>query len=154
MNAVLTKQRRKKIVKEMPTIMGVTVVLAAIMKAKTWKKKFEEETCPIKVKKVICSAKACSEIKAERQRKQRRQSINRFVSERKKNEHKQGYKKKKKTKKETKQKTNRDLEKSRVSQNLPLEDQKELEQVKSEVTQIKKELELNLQEKEQIRRKV
>ena len=63
-------------------------------------------------------------------------------------------KKKKKTKKETKQKTNRDLEKSRVSQNLPLEDQKELEQVKSEVTQIKKELELNLQEKEQIRRKV
>ena len=63
-------------------------------------------------------------------------------------------KKKKKTKKETKQKTNRDLEKTRVSQNLPLEDQKELEQVKSEVTQIKKELELNLQEKEQIRRKV
>ena len=44
----------------------------------------------------------------------------------------------KKKKKETKQKTNRDLEKTRVSQDLPLEDQKELEQVKSEVTQIKK----------------
>ena len=47
-------------------------------------------------------------------------------------------KKKKKTKKETKQKTNRDLEKTRVCQDLLLEDQKELEQVKSEVTQIKK----------------